>query len=157
MHFWKNVKQILKGNNFNRRGFGGFAEGQGEKFMIENEITEIVIGCAIKVHRALGPGLLESAYEECLFYELNKTDLKIEKQKALPLVYEDVKLDCGYRMDIVVEDKVVVEIKSVEALHDIHLAQILTYLKLSKNKVGLLINFNELKLIYGVKRVVNKY
>ena len=128
-----------------------------KKCMIENEITEIIIGCAIKVHRVLGPGLLESAYEECLFYELNKTDLNIEKQKPLPLIYEDVKLECGYRMDIVVENKVIVEIKSVEALHDIHLAQILTYLKLSNTKVGLLINFNELKLIDGVKRVVNKY
>jgi GxxExxY protein len=128
-----------------------------KKCMIENEITEIIIGCTIKVHRVLGPGLLESAYEECLFYELNKTDLNIEKQKPLPLIYEDVKLECGYRMDIVVENKVIVEIKSVEALHDIHLAQILTYLKLSNTKVGLLINFNELKLIDGVKRVVNKY
>jgi|SRR6218665_2931809 len=125
--------------------------------MVENEITEIVIGCAIKVHRALGPGLLESAYEECLYYELNKTNLKVEKQKALPLIYEDVRLECGYRMDLVVENKVVVEVKSIEALHDIHLAQILTYLKLSKNKVGLLINFNSLKLIDGVKRVVNNY
>jgi len=128
-----------------------------EKFIHENEITEIIIGCAIKVHRALGPGLLESAYEECLFYELNKTELKIEKQKPLPLIYENVRLDCGYRMDIVVENKVVVEVKSVDALHDIHLAQILTYLKLSNAKVGLLINFNELKLIDGVKRVVNKF
>lgn len=125
--------------------------------MLENEITEIIIGCAIKVHRALGPGLLESAYEECLYYELNKTKLKIEKQKALPLVYEDVKLECGYRMDLVVENKVVIEVKSIEALNDIHLAQILTYLKLSNNKVGLLINFNSLKLIDGVKRVVNNY
>lgn len=125
--------------------------------MVENDITEIIIGCAIKVHRAIGPGLLESAYEECLFYELNKTNLKIEKQKALPLIYEDIKLECGYRMDIVVENKVIVEIKSIEKLIDIHLAQILTYLKLSNCKVGLLINFNELKLIDGVKRVVNKY
>ncbi|MBA3705012.1 MAG: GxxExxY protein [Bacteroidetes bacterium] len=125
--------------------------------MIENDITEKIIGCAIKVHRALGPGLLESAYEECLYYELKKTSLNIEKQKPLPLIYEDVKLDCGYRMDMVVENKVIVEIKSVDDLKDIHFAQILTYLKLSNNKVGLLINFNELRLIDGIKRVVNKY
>jgi GxxExxY protein len=111
-----------------------------QRYMEENRITEIIIGCAIKVHKALGPGLLESAYEECLFYELSKTKLKIEKQKPLPLIYEEVKLECGYRTDIIVENKVVIEIKAVEALNDIHLAQVLTYLKLSKCKVGLLIN-----------------
>jgi len=125
--------------------------------MKENDITEIIIGCAIKVHKSLGPGLLESAYEECLFYELSKTGLLIEKQKGLPLVYEEVKLECGYRMDIIVENKVVIEIKAVDALADIHMAQILTYLKLSKCKVDLLINFNVLKLTDGFKRVVNNY
>ena len=125
--------------------------------MTENQITKIIIGCAIKVHKALGPGLLESAYQECLFYELNKKDLLIEQGKALPLIYEDVKLDCGYRMDLMCGKKVVVEIKSIEALNDIHLAQILTYLKLSNCKVGLLINFNVLKLTNGVRRVVNNY
>ena len=125
--------------------------------MTENEITELIIGCAIKVHRSLGPGLLESAYEECLFYELSRTGIKIEKQRPLPLIYEEVKLDCGYRLDILVEGKVVVEIKAVESIADIHLAQVLTYLKLSKSKVGLLLNFNVLKMTDGIKRVVNKY
>ncbi len=125
--------------------------------MTENEITEVVIGCAIKVHRSLGPGLLESACEECMDYELRKTILEIERQKPLPLVYEEVKLDCGYRLDFMVNEKVIIEIKSVEALNDIHLAQILTYLRLSGCKVGLLINFNVLKLTNGLKRVVNNY
>ena len=125
--------------------------------MIENEITEKIIGCAIKVHKNLGPGLLESAYQECLFYELKKAGIKVEREKPLPLVYERVKLDCGYRMDLFVENKVNVEIKSVESLNDIHLAQLLTYLKLNNNKIGVLINFNVLQLIKGVKRVINKY
>lgn len=124
--------------------------------MHENEISEKVIGAAIKVHKNLGPGLLESAYEECLYYELNKTSLRVEKQKTMPLVYEDVKLDCGYRIDLMVENKLVVEIKSVEALNDVHLAQVLTYLKLSNCKLGLLINFNVSKLVSGIRRVVNK-
>jgi GxxExxY protein len=125
--------------------------------MVENEITEIIIGCAIKVHKALGPGLLESAYEECLDFEMRKTTLEIERQKPLPLVYEEVKLDCGYRLDFIANKKVVLEVKSVEALNDIHLAQTLTYLRLSKCKVGLLINFNVVKLTEGIKRVVNNY
>ncbi|MCX6306585.1 MAG: GxxExxY protein [Bacteroidetes bacterium] len=125
--------------------------------MNENEITEIIIGCAINVHKALGPGLLESAYEECLHYEMLKTVLEIERQKPLPLIYEEVRLDCGYRLDFIVSKKVILEIKSVEALNDIHLAQILTYLRLSKCKVGLLINFNVVKLANGIKRVVNNY
>ncbi len=119
--------------------------------MSENEITEIIIGCSIRIHKSIGPGLLESAYEECLFYELSKTNLKIEKQKALPLIYEEVKLECGYRADFLIENKVVIELKSVESLTDIHLAKVLTYLKLSKCKVGLLINFNVLKLTNRVK------
>lgn len=125
--------------------------------MTENEITEIIIGCAIKVHKTLGPGLLESAYEECLYYELSKTPLEIERQRPLPLIYNEVKLECGYRADLSVNKKVIVEVKSIEALNDIHLAQILTYLKLANCKVGLLINFNVLKLTDGVRRVVNKY
>lgn len=125
--------------------------------MTENEITESIIGCAIKVHRSLGPGLLESAYEECMDYELRKTSLKIERQKPLPLMYEEVRLDCGYRLDFMANGKVIIEIKSIEALNDIHLAQILTYLRLSACKVGLLINFNVLKLTNGLKRVVNNY
>ncbi len=124
--------------------------------MHENELSEKIIGAAIKVHKNLGPGLLESAYEECLYYELEKLQLKIEKQKPMPLIYENVKLDVGYRIDILVEDKVVIEIKSVEALNDVHLAQILTYLKLSNSKLGLLINFNVSLLKNGIRRVVNK-
>ena len=123
--------------------------------MNENDISKIVFESALKVHRILGPGLLESAYEECLFYELKKYDLKVEKQKQLPLVYEDVKLDAGYRIDIIVEDKFIVEIKSVEELNDVHLAQLLTYLRLSNCKLGLLINFNVSLLKNGVKRVIN--
>jgi hypothetical protein len=123
--------------------------------MTENELSKIVFEAGLKVHKALGPGLLESAYEECLFYELQKFGLFVEKQKALPLIYEDVKLDAGYRVDLLVEKKIVIEIKSVEALNDLHLAQILTYLKLSNCKLGLLINFNTVLFKNGVKRVVN--
>jgi len=121
------------------------------------ELTEKIIACAIKVHQALGPGLLESAYLECLHYELVKTGLHVEKEKPLPLVYNEVKLQCGYRIDLMVEGQIVIEVKSVEALADIHLAQVLTYLKLSNCRFGLLMNFNVLKLKLGVKRVVNGY
>lgn len=123
----------------------------------ENDLTEIIIGCAIKVHKTLGPGLLESAYQECLFYELKKEGLKVEKEKALPLVYETVKLDCGYRIDLLVDDRIIVELKSVDELNDVHLAQILTYLKLANCRLGLLINFNVTQLTKGLKRVINKY
>lgn len=123
--------------------------------MTENEISKIIVDCALKVHRALGPGLLESSYEECLFYELSKKNLKVEKQKALPLIYEEVKLNVGYRIDLIVEDKVIIELKSVEMINDVHLAQVLTYLKLSECKLGLLINFNVALIKQGIKRVVN--
>ncbi|WP_281637090.1 GxxExxY protein [Flavobacterium marginilacus] len=123
--------------------------------MTENELSKIVFNCALKVHQALGPGLLESAYQECLFYELKKSGLEIQKQQALPLFYEEVKLDVGYRLDIIVENKLILEIKSVDALNDIHFAQLLTYLKLTNCKLGLLINFNVLLIKNGVKRVVN--
>ena len=123
--------------------------------MTEQEISKIVFDCALRVHKVLGPGLLESAYEECLFYELKKTNLKVEKQKPLPLIYEEVKLDVGYRIDIIIEDKFIVEIKSVETLNDVHLAQLLTYLRLSDCKLGLLINFNVKLLKNGVQRVIN--
>ena len=125
--------------------------------MTENEVSEKIIGCAIEVHKSLGPGLLESAYLECLFYELQSIGLKVEKQRALPLVYKEIKLDAGYRLDLIVEDKVIVEIKSVEALNDVHVAQVLTYLKLSGCKVGLLMNFNVIRLVDGLKRLVNKF
>lgn len=123
--------------------------------MTENEISKVVFDAALRVHKALGPGLLESAYEECLFYELKKTGIRIEKQKPLPLVYEEVKLEIGYRIDIMVENKLVIEVKAVEALNDIHLAQVLTYLKLSNCKLGMLINFNVTMIKNGIKRVVN--
>ncbi|MBK6273865.1 MAG: GxxExxY protein [Saprospirales bacterium] len=123
--------------------------------MKENELSHIIIGLAIDVHNALGPGLLESAYKECLFYKLSKEGFKVEKEKRMPLVYEDVKLDCGYRIDLLVEEKLVIEIKSVDVLDDIHLAQTLTYLKLGNYKLGLLINFNVTLLKHGIKRVVN--
>ena len=123
--------------------------------MTENELSRIVFDCALKVHQRLGPGLLESAYEECLFYELRKIGLNVEKQKPLPLIYEEVKLDVGYRIDIIVENKLIIEIKSVEALNDVHFAQLLTYLKLTNCKLGLLINFNVSLIKNGVKRVVN--
>ena len=121
----------------------------------EEEISKIVFECALRVHKVLGPGLLESAYEECLFYELKKTNLKVEKQKPLPLIYEEVNLEVGYRIDIIIEDKFIVEVKSVEALNDVHLAQLLTYLKLSDCKLGVLINFNVKLLKDGVRRIIN--
>ena len=123
--------------------------------MHENEISQIVFDAGLQVHRNLGPGLLESAYEECLYHELLKSGLYIEKQKPMPLVYEEVKLDIGYRLDFLLERKVVVEIKSVEALNDIHLAQVLTYLKLSNCKLGLLINFNSSLFKNGYRLILN--
>jgi len=119
-----------------------------------NELTGKIIGASFKVHSALGPGLLESSYKECLFYELSKEGLFVEKEKALPLVYEEIKLDIGYRLDLFVENKVVVEIKSIEAFTDVHTAQVLTYLKLTRCKVGLLINFNVADLKKGIKRLI---
>lgn len=121
----------------------------------ENYISRLVYEAGYKVHKALGPGLLESAYEECLFYELNKHDILVERQKPMPLVYEEVKLDVGYRLDFLIENKFVLEIKSIESLNDIHLAQILTYLRLSNCKLGMLMNFNTLQFKNGVKRVIN--
>ncbi len=123
--------------------------------MTENQIATEIVDAALKVHKQLGPGLLESAYEECLTYELIKRDLLVERQKALPLVYEGVKMDIGYRVDLLIEKKVIIEIKAVEALNDVHLAQILTYLKLSDCKLGLLINFNVALIKHGIRRVVN--
>ncbi len=122
-----------------------------------NEITKRVIGYAIDVHRALGPGLLESAYEECLCYELSEGQMPFRRQVALPVLYKSVKLACGYRMDLIVDDLVVVEIKAIECLSPIHDAQLLTYLKLSGKSVGLLINFNVSVLKEGLKRIVNHF
>jgi len=118
------------------------------------KVFKIVLDCSFKVHSELGPGLLESAYEECLFYELMQSGLNVEKQIPLPLVYKEIKLDAGYRVDLLVEKLVIIEIKSVEVLADIHMAQILTYMKLSGCKLGLLVNFNVLHLKDGIKRVI---
>ena len=125
--------------------------------MTDYELTQRVIGCAMKVHSGLGPGLLESAYQECLCFELLKAGLYVEKQKPMPLVYSQVKLDCGYRVDIMVERKLILEIKSVEAINDIHLAQVLTYLRLANCRLALIMNFNVLHLREGIRRVVNNY
>lgn len=124
--------------------------------MDENELSNKIIGAAINVHSVLGPGLLESAYMECLFYKLVQLGLNVEKEKTMPLIFEEVKMECGYRIDLLVEKKVVIEIKAVEALNDIHTAQVITYLKLANCKLGLLINFNVTMLKNGVKRIVNK-
>ena len=124
---------------------------------MENEITEAIIGAAIEVHRHLGPGLLESVYEECLCYEFSQRGLRFQRQLALPVLYKGIKLDCGYRIDLLVEDVVVVEIKSMEALLPVHGAQLLTYLKICNKRVGLLINFNVPVLTKGLKRVANDY
>ena len=121
----------------------------------EDAISNQVIGAAIEVHRALGPGLLESAYEECLCRELSLRDVEFERQKALPVVYKGVNLDCGYRLDIVVSQRVILELKSVSRIEPIHEAQLLTYLKLSELKLGLLLNFNVPVMKQGVKRIVN--
>ena len=121
----------------------------------ENDISKIVYEAGYIVHKALGPGLLESAYEECLFYELNKHDILVERQKPMPLIYDEIKMDVGYRLDFLIEKKFVLEIKSIESLQDIHLAQILTYLRISNCKLGMLINFNTLQFKNGVKRVIN--
>ena len=118
-------------------------------------ITDTTIGSAIAVHRELGPGLLESAYEACLAFELADRGLSVERQKGLPVIYRDVKLDCGYRIDLLVEDKVIVELKAVERVEPIHTAQLLSYLKLSGCKLGLLINFNVKVLKNGIRRLIN--
>jgi GxxExxY protein len=123
--------------------------------MSENEISNLIIGSAIDVHTALGPGLLENTYKECLNYKLSKSGLFVEKEKIVPLVFEEVKLESGYRVDLLVEHKVVVELKSVAEITDIHMAQILTYLKLGNFKLGLILNFNVFRLKDGIKRVVN--
>ena len=122
-----------------------------------DSITRRMIGAAIEVHRHLGPGLLESAYEACLAYELRDLGFKLEQQKPLPVVYKNVRLDCGYRLDLVVEDSVVVEVKAVEQLAPIHDAQLLSYLRLSSKRVGLLINFHVRVLKNGLKRIVNDF
>ena len=119
-----------------------------------NQITGQIIGAAFKVHSQLGTGLLESAYKECLFYELQKQKIVVQKECPLPLVYEDVKMAMGYRVDLLVDQKVIVEVKAIEQLTDVHTAQVLTYLKLSKCKIGLLLNFNVSDMKKGIKRLI---
>ena len=123
--------------------------------MNENEISKIVFECALRIHKILGPGLLESAYEECLIYELSRFDLSISRQKPISLIYKNIKMDAGYRVDVLINHKVIIEIKAIEEISKIHIAQLLTYLKLSECKLGLLINFTVALLKNGFKRIVN--
>ena len=123
--------------------------------MIENELTQKIIGLAMQVHMALGPGLLESVYKECLYYNIVQAGLNVEREKPIPLIYQEVKLSCGYRIDILVEHSLVVEVKSVEFINDIHHAQTLTYMKIGQYPLGLLLNFNVIKLKDGIKRLIN--
>lgn len=125
--------------------------------MTDSELTQKVIGCAMRVHSALGPGLLESAYKECLCFELRSAGLFVEKEKPMPLIYSEVKLDCGYRVDIMVERRLILEIKAVEAINDVILAQVITCLKLADLRLGLILNFHVLHLRNGIRRVVYKY
>jgi GxxExxY protein len=144
----------LQKDIFNHREHREGTEGHRE-MQIENDLATEIIGAAITVHKALGPGLLESAYKECLFYELVSKGLFVVKEQPLPLIYKEIKMDCGYRLDLLVENKIIVEIKAVEALTDVHLAQILTYLKVSGCRLGLLINFNVLKVKDGIRRIIH--
>ena len=122
--------------------------------LTENQISKIILDQAFKIHTKLGSGLLESVYRECLFYELDKAGLKVEREKPMPLIYEKVKLDCGYRIDLLVENKVVVELKVVDAFNDNHIAQTLTYMRLSESRLGLLLNFYAKSLKNGIKRLI---
>ena len=119
-----------------------------------DHITSRILGSAFSVHTALGPGLLEHAYKECLFHKMTKSGLFVEKEKAMPLIFEEIKLDCGYRIDLLVENKIVLELKSVESLHDVQTSQVLTYMRLGQFKIGYLINFNVSSLKSGIKRFV---
>ncbi|MDZ7846988.1 MAG: GxxExxY protein [Owenweeksia sp.] len=121
---------------------------------LHSNLTGEIINCAMEVHKSLGPGLLESAYEECLYYELVQRGFNVTKQQPLPLLYKDVKLDCGYRLDLFVEKEIIIELKAVDALNDLHMAQIMTYMKLTERRLGLLINFNVKYLKSGIKRVI---
>ncbi|MFN8237485.1 MAG: GxxExxY protein [Chitinophagales bacterium] len=120
-----------------------------------NKMTDTIIGCSIDIHKHLGPGLLESAYRECLFYDLKQNGLDVKREIPMPIIYKEIRLDQGYRMDLLVENKIVVELKTVDFLLDVHKAQLLTYLKLGNYKLGLLINFNETLLKDGIKRIIN--
>jgi len=125
--------------------------------MADNRLTSEIIGACIEVHRELGPGLLESAYEKCLIYELKDRGIFVEQQVFLPVVYKKTQLDVGYRIDLLVENEIILEIKAVKELEPIHTAQLLTYLKLKKLHLGLLINFNSIRVVDGIKRVINGY
>jgi GxxExxY protein len=122
--------------------------------MIEDEITEVILQKAFHVHTALGPGLLESAYKECLCYDLRQVGLDVQKEKSMPLFYKEMRLDIGYRIDLLVENKVIIEVKTVDTFHDIHIAQVLTYMQLSDCKLGLLLNFKTTSLKNGIKRLI---
>jgi GxxExxY protein len=122
-----------------------------------NSITEKIIGCAISVHKGIGPGLLESAYEECLCYELSQAGLNFKRQVPLPVIYKDVKLDCGYRLDIIVENEIIIEVKAVQAIIPIHEAQLLSYLRMLDNRLGLILNFHSAVLKNGIRRVANNF
>ena len=135
----------------------GFYNRRDAKAQSFNKLSERIIGACIEIHRSLGPGLLESAYEECLCHELSVAGISFERQKPLPVRYKNVKLDCGYRLDLVVEQIIIVELKTVESVMPIHEAQLLTYLKLSGLTLGLLINFNVAMLKDGIKRIVNNF
>lgn len=123
--------------------------------MTENELSKIIVNLAFQIHNKLGPGLLESVYEEIMFLELRKLEIKVERQKAIPVIWNNTKLEIGFRADLIVENKVIVELKSVEELAPVHYKQLLTYLKLANLKLGLLINFNENLIKDGIRRVVN--
>jgi GxxExxY protein len=123
--------------------------------MSENEISRIIVGKAIKIHKILGPGLLESAYKHCLFYELTSEGLYVQKEKSLPIKYCDLQIDHGYRIDLLVENKVVIELKTVEAINEVHEAQLLTYLKFGGYKLGLILNFKVMLMKHGIRRFVN--
>ena len=125
--------------------------------MKDSELTHEILSCVYKVHTGLGPGLLETSYQHCLEYELKRSGLEVEREKGLPILYYDVKLDCGYRIDLLVNQKIILELKAVEELLPIHLAQVLTYLKLANLEVGFLLNFNVPSMKNGIKRVVNNY
>ena len=123
--------------------------------MTENQLSSIIVQCAYDIHVALGPGLLESVYEEVMFYKLQKSDLFVERQKAVPVIFEEIKMELGFRADLIVEGKVIVELKSTDKLADVHYKQVLTYLRLTGLKLGLLINFNEALIKNGIHRIVN--
>ena len=124
--------------------------------MNENELSKIIVNACYKIHTKLGPGLLESVYEAILYFELTKLGLIVERQKPIPVVWEEIHLDIGFRLDLIVENKVIIEIKSVQQISNVHLKQLLTYLKITDLKLGLLVNFNEALIKDGIKRVVNK-